>query len=221
MFIIFIINIMSVETTSHHSSGRNTPTKDETPQFCKRIDIPEMVKLSQIETHDELINIGKLMAGPSPKSDDLPKIKTMSLDQLHEYVEKKLSKPHYSPEVIYLLFQIQSLLLEKENLKNNFNTQSSIIIELKKDLISEKTLNNDLKDNIRENTSELDEIENEKNKEIKTLNEKYKILTTNYQTLTQRKNLYEKILIYLVPSSVLVVSIFINYLVTFVIKLFY
>ena len=212
---------MSTATTSHPSSGRTTPTKDETPQFCRRVEIPEMENHSQLETQNELINIGRLMAGPSPKSYELPKIKTMSLDQLHEYVEKKLSKPHYSPEVIYLLFQIQSLLLEKENLKNNLSIHSSTIIELKKDLISEKTLNGDLKDSIRESTAELDEIENEKKKEQASSSDKYKILTTNYQTLIQRKNQYEKILIYLVPMSVFVTSIFINYMINTVTRLFY
>ena len=137
----------------------------------------------------------------------------MSLDQLHDYVEKKLSKEHYSPEVIYLLFQIQSLLLEKENLNNNLSIHITTITELKKDLIAEKTLISDLKDGIRESTTELEEIEKETVQTQLNAKTEYTTLTQNYQIVIKRKNLYEKILMYLIPITMLELAIFITYVI--------
>ena len=111
------------------------PGVEQTPEFCKRVNTEEMNANSKLETQKSLVDIGRLMETSVPQQPELPKIKTMSLDELSNYVEQKLSKEHYSPEVIYLLFQIQSLLLEKSNTNNTLIANTTIISELKKDLI--------------------------------------------------------------------------------------
>ena len=196
-------------TSVGSSNGRSTPTKENTPKFCKRLEPNEVEANTRIQTQAELVKIGQLME-KSKISPEFPKLKTMSLDKLTEYVENKLSKDHYSPEVIYLLFQIQSLVLETENLNNTLNMYNITITEFKKDLVLEKTLTCDLKDSIRESTTELEELENEKKKDMTNHQTQYRILTTNYETVMSRKNLYEKILLYLVPTLGIIVSITIN-----------
>ena len=198
-------------TSTSIKSGRSTPTKDDTPEFCKRVKTSSMEVTSHIETQKELVELGRSMAQTSSQNCKFPQIKTMSLEQLHDYVEKKLSKEHYSPEVIYLLFQIQSLLLEKENLNNNLSIHITTITELKKDLIAEKTLISDLKDSIRESTTELEEIENENERAQINAKTEYTTVTQNYQIVIKRKNLYEKILMYLIPITILELAIFIAY----------
>ena len=200
-------------TSTSIKSGRSTPTKDDTPEFCKRVKTSSMEVTSHLETQKELVELGKLMERTPSSISEFPQIKTMSLEQLHDYVERKLSKEHYSPEVIYLLFQIQSLLLEKDNLNNNLGIHITTINELKKDLIAEKTLTSDLKDGIRESTIELEEIESEKKSEQITAKNEYTILTQNYQIIMKRKNLYEKILMYLLPILIFELIIIITYII--------
>ena len=203
----------SSNTSTNIKSGRSTPTKDDTPEFCKRVKTSTMAADSHLETQKGLIELGRLMKQTPSSTFELSQIKTMSLDQLHDYVEKKLSKEHYSPEVIYLLFQIQSLLLEKENVNSNLNVHIATLTELKKDLIAEKTLNTDLKDSIQESIIELEEVENEK-KQIQILaKNEYAIVTHNYQSTLKRKNIYEKIIIYLLPIAVIQLAIFITYVI--------
>lgn len=194
------------------TDDKSIPSKDETPVFCKRIDPSEMDANSRLQTQKELVQIGQLME----KSTDVPalsRIKTMSLDNLTEYVEKKLSKDHYSPEVIYLLFQIQSLLLEKENLNNTLNIYTTTISDLKKELVIEKTLSCDLKDSIRESITELEEVESEKKKELSNHQTEYRILTSKHDNISTRKILYEKVITYLIPSQVIIISIIFNYII--------
>ena len=133
-------------------AGRNTPTSEETPQYCNRKNIETLDIDSKITTHNELIKIGELMNQEknkvcdvsNNKEEDIYKIKTMTLDELNEYVENKLSKSHYSPEIIYLLFKIQCILLEKINITKEFNNNKDIIIELRKELLQEKNYIQDL-----------------------------------------------------------------------------
>jgi chromosome segregation ATPase len=124
-------------------------------------------------------------------------------------VEKKLSKDHYSPEIIYLLFQIQSILLEKENGTNILMAHEETISELKKDLIAEKTLIGDLKDSIKENTTELDEIETDYTEKLKVSENQYKVLSKEYERLNWYKTLYEKIMMYLLPMTTFIIYVWV------------
>lgn len=187
------------------------PTKDKTPKFCKRVDKETANAISYLKTQEELVKLGRLMETSKNPSDtskissDIYKIKTMTLDNLNEYVENKLSKQHYSPEVIYLLFQIQSLLLEKENLINTITRQSTTINECKKDLIFEKTLVGDLKESIKESTTELEEMEREHEHKTIIHKDQYIILSSKYDSVVYYKTLYEKILTYILPLTTFII----------------
>lgn len=197
------------------------PSKDETPEFCKRVDSETANAVSRLKTQSELIKIGQLMEASKTvsktesnitsniMSDLTNTLKTMTLDNLNEYVENKLSKEHYSPEIIYLLFQIQLILLEKENLTGTITTQNTTIRELKKDLISEKTLVSDLKESIKESTTELEEMEKEYERKEIMHKEQYKILITKYETLNYWKTIYEKLLMYLLPITTFIIYVWV------------
>ena len=210
------------ESVSASVSDTKIPSKDETPEFCKRVDNERANAVSRLKTQSELIKIGQLMkssnsesnTGSNIMSDLTTSLKTMSLNNLNEYVENKLSKEHYSPEIIYLLFQIQLLLLEKENLTNTINTQALTISELKKDLISEKTLVNDLKDSIKESTAELEEMEREHDREAVIYKDQHKTLTKNYESIMYWKTIYEKILMYLLPMSTIILYVWISQIIS-------
>ena len=142
----------------------------------------------------------------------------MSLKELDEYVENKLSKDHYSPEVIYLLFKIQTLLLEKEHMNRLLTENDGNINKLQKELLDEKTLTMDLKDSMKESVCEIDSNEKEYKIESALSNEKYRVLSQlNDKTLT-RKNQYETVLFYIGPITMLWISIFINYMYTAISK---
>lgn len=207
-------------------AGKTTPTNEETPEFCKRKDINTVDIESKITTHNELIKIGQLMQEEknnicdvtNNKEDDIYKIKTMSLDELYEYVENKLSKTHYSPEVIYLLFKIQCILIEKINLTKELNNNKNIIIELKKDLLQEKSYIQDLKDTINETTNELDTFDNENNIKIINYEKDYSELKEKYNYTNDKKVLYEKIVCYCLPSLIVFITIYVNNIANYISK---
>lgn len=193
------------------------PTSAETPQFCKRISVEEVNAESKFKTHTELLNIGALMRDKEnpclPINKDIFNIKTMSLTELYEYVENKLSRDHYSPEVIYLLFKIQSLLLEKEQLTKMIRNNEITIADQKKELLEEKVLVCDLKESIRDTTGELDTMDKETTVEINRLNTDIIKLCETSKNLVTRKKFYEKILYYLVPFTIVVCAIVVNHVV--------
>ena len=201
-----------------------TPTISQTPNFCKRISTEEIESNAKTTTHKELLKMGALMnksatiPASAPVPSDIFKIKTMSLKELDEYVENKLSKDHYSPEVIYLLFKIQTLLLEKEHMNRLLTENDGNINKLQKELLDEKTLTMDLKDSMKESVCEIDSNEKEYKIESALSNEKYRVLSQlNDKTLT-RKNQYETVLFYIGPITMLWISIFINYMYTAISK---
>ena len=201
-----------------------TPTISQTPNFSKRISTEEIESNAKTTTHKELRKMGALMnksatiPASAPVPSDIFKIKTMSLKELDEYVENKLSKDHYSPEVIYLLFKIQTLLLEKEHMNRLLTENDGNINKLQKELLDEKTLTMDLKDSMKESVCEIDSNEKEYKIESALSNEKYRVLSKlNDKTLT-RKNQYETVLFYIGPFTMLWISIFINYMYTAISK---
>lgn len=209
---------------SNTNDGRTTPTptSEETPEFCKRIPNSDVIAAAKLTTHNELLKMGALMqeqklhsegsgAAVGNTTQDIFKIKTMSLAELYEYVENKLSKDHYSPEVIYLLFKIQSLLLEKEQLAQQLNRNETSNIAVKKELLVEKELVDDLKDSIKESTIELDSMEKENTVEIARMKTEMISLNANNKQLETRKELCERILCYLIPITIAIVSLFVNY----------
>ena len=199
-------------------AGRNTPISEETPEFCKRKTMNTAENDSKLKTHNELIKMGELMRDQKNnmydvsdnKEEDIYKIKTMSLDELYEYVENKLSKAHYSPEIIYLLFKMQCILLEKINLTKELNNNKNIIIELKKELLQEKSYIQDLKDSITETTIELDTCENENNLKIINYEKDYSELNEKYNYTDKKKKFYEKIVCYCLPSLIVFITIYVN-----------
>ena len=197
----------------------SVPTISQTPNFCKRISMEEIESNAKTTTHKELLKMGALMNKPNVSApSDIFKIKTMSLKELDEYVENKLSKDHYSPEVIYLLFKIQTLLLEKEHMNRLLTENDGNINKLQKELLDEKTLTMDLKDSMKESVCEIDSNEKEYKIESALSNEKYRVLSQlNDKTLT-RKNQYETVLFYIGPITMLWISIFINYMYTAISK---
>ena len=197
----------------------SVPTISQTPNFCKRISTEEIESNAKTTTHKELLKMGALMNKPNVSApSDIFKIKTMSLKELDEYVENKLSKDHYSPEVIYLLFKIQTLLLEKEHMNRRLTENDGNINKLQKELLDEKTLTMDLKDSMKESVGEIDSNEKEYKIESALSNEKYRVLSQlNDKTLT-RKNQYETVLFYIGPITMVWISIFINYMYTIISK---
>ena len=197
----------------------SVPTISQTPNFCKRISMEEIESNAKTTTHKELLKMGALMNKPNVSApSDIFKIKTMSLKELDEYVENKLSKDHYSPEVIYLLFKIQTLLLEKEHMNRRLTENDGNINKLQKELLDEKTLTMDLKDSMKESVGEIDSNEKEYKIESALSNEKYRVLSQlNDKTLT-RKNQYETVLFYIGPITMVWISIFINYMYTIISK---
>lgn len=223
----------SQEEFYQEHSNENTiidemPTIENTPQFCKRISMEEIESNAKMTTHKELIKMGALMnksatipasaSASAPVPSDIFKIKTMSLKELDEYVENKLSKDHYSPEVIYLLFKIQTLLLEKEHMNRLLIDNNININKLQKELLDEKTLTMDLKDSMKESVCEIDSNEKEYKIESALCNEKYKILYQLNDKNLIRKNQYETVLLYIGPITMVWISIFINYMYTTIYK---
>ena len=180
------------------------------PQFCKRISLEEVEANAKLNTHKELLEMGQLMNRPiaaTGTGSDIFKIKTMSLKELDEYVEKKLSKDHYSPEVIYLLFKIQTLLIEKQHMTKEIADNDTNIMKLQKRLVDEKALTIDLKDTMKESVCEIETNEKEYKHDIALMNDKFRELTVKHQETMSRKNLYEKILFYIVPFTLLLLVI--------------
>ena len=216
---------MSSHSQEEFYQGSNTPSLieeqitipniEETPEFCKRIRLEDVEINARMNTHKELLRMGELIninkqTAKQETANDIFKIKTMSLQELDEYVENKLSKEHYSPEVIYLLFKIQTLLLEKEHMNMTLYNNDKNIKNLQKELINEKSLIMDLKDNMKESVSEIDSNEREYKIESALINEQYKLLTLNYNNILTRKNQYEKVLIYMIPIIIIFISVLIN-----------
>ena len=144
---------MSSHSQEEFYQGSNTPSLieeqitipniEETPEFCKRIRLEDVEINARMNTHKELLRMGELIninkqTAKQEITNDIFKIKTMSLQELDEYVENKLSKEHYSPEVIYLLFKIQTLLLEKEHMNMTLYNNDKNIKNLQKELIDNK-----------------------------------------------------------------------------------
>ena len=196
-----------------YNRDSNTPSliDGESPQFCKRISAEELDANTKTNTHKELLKMGSLMNTPRILPPDIFKIKTMSLEELDDYVEKKLSsKDNYSSEVIYLLFKIQTLLLEKEQMNSRLSDNAISITKLQKELLCEKTLTMDLKDNMKESVCEIESNEKEYKIELNSINEKYRLLSISYDNNLSRKNLYEKYLFYIVPITLILLMKFIS-----------
>lgn len=194
------------------------------PQFCKRISIEEVEASAKLNTHKELLKMGELIGINKNKSvletasTDIFNIKTMSLQELDEYVENKLSKDHYSPEVIYLLFKIQTLLLEKQHMNRQIADNNINIRKLQKELLDEKTLTMDLKESMKESVYEIEANEKEYKRESALVDEKYKVITAKYDTTLLRKNQYETVLFYICPVTLLCILLFINNIILIIYK---
>ena len=203
------------------------PSSAETPRFCSRISKEKAEAESKRTTHNELLRMGSLMQETKDKTDtvystsgainkEIFSIKTMTLPELYEYVENKLSKDHYSPEVIYLLFKIQSLLLEKQNLTKHISNNETTIIDMKKELLEEKIHVGDLNDSIKESTNDLDNMEKETTTEIVRLTTEVEKLNKVNKTLTTQKAQYEYMLCYFVPFTISIIAIFVNYSINYI-----
>ena len=51
----------SSNTSTSIKSGRSTPTKDDTPEFCKRVKTSTAAATSHLETQKGLVELGRLM----------------------------------------------------------------------------------------------------------------------------------------------------------------
>jgi hypothetical protein len=188
-----------------------TPTKEDTISYCTRPSKDDFKSQQELATQTGLVEVGKLIE--SIKYEEKPEfiqLKTMTIEDLNTYVEKKLLKDHYSPEMIYLLFQIQSLVLERENKLNTYKLLDNQITEIKKELIREKTENSDTRDILRETTSELEETEKTKEKEINCITTQFNTINLKYEIIKKRNRIYEKTLIYLISWTIISISLFIN-----------
>ena len=214
-----------------NNSGETTPTCEETPEFCKRKNLDTVDIDAKLITHNELIKIGSLINEKNIRnntydenknvSSDINTIKTMTLEELYEYVENKLSKTHYSPEVIYLLFKMQCLLLEKINYTKELNNNKNIINELKKELLDDKNYIQDLKDVNNDTTNELETLENEMNIKIINYEKDYNDVKEKYNYIYNKKKNYEKIIKYCIPISIVFITIYLNNIINYITKNIY